>query len=98
MYISNMTHFLDETGNIPQEMPKEARELASFFALVVDQATQKNPDASFSLHCFNKKCNGLINCELSKDSEEIIWECSKCSNSGRISFWQGTRWDNTKKK
>ena len=41
MYISNMTHFLDETGNIPDAMPKEARHLASFHALVVDFATKK---------------------------------------------------------
>jgi len=36
-----MTHFLNEEGNIPKQMPKEARELASFFALVIDE-TIKN--------------------------------------------------------
>jgi len=41
MYISNMQHFLDETGNILKQMPKEARELASFMALVVDTTTKK---------------------------------------------------------
>jgi hypothetical protein len=30
MYISQMPHFLDEKGNIPKQMPKEARELARF--------------------------------------------------------------------
>ncbi|MGC1390887.1 MAG: hypothetical protein WA816_07600 [Bacteroidales bacterium] len=24
MYVSNMVHFLDEKGNIPKQMPKEA--------------------------------------------------------------------------
>jgi hypothetical protein len=33
MYISQMPHFLDEKGNIPKEMPKEARELASFHGI-----------------------------------------------------------------
>lgn len=32
-----MQHFLDESRNIPKQMPKEARELASFFALVIAQ-------------------------------------------------------------
>jgi len=36
-----MPHFLDDKGNIPTEMPKEARELASFLALVVDATTKK---------------------------------------------------------
>jgi hypothetical protein len=36
MYISNMLHFLDDQGNIPKQMPKEARELAGFHALVVN--------------------------------------------------------------
>lgn len=43
MYISNMQHFLDDKGNIPKQMPKEARELASFFALVIDATTKKSP-------------------------------------------------------
>ena len=38
-----MPHFLDEQGNIPKQMPKEARELASFFALVVDATTKTMP-------------------------------------------------------
>ena len=38
-----MTHFLDETGNIPKQMPKEAREMASFLALIVDTSTRINP-------------------------------------------------------
>jgi len=38
-----MTHFIDETGNILKEMPKEARELASFMALVVDETTKIKP-------------------------------------------------------
>jgi len=36
MYVSIFTHFLDEEGNIPKHIPAEARELASFHALIVD--------------------------------------------------------------
>jgi len=40
MYISNILHFLDESGNIAKEMPKEGREMAGFLVLVIDSATQ----------------------------------------------------------
>lgn len=43
MNIPNMTHFLDDQGNIPKQMPKEARELANFLALIVDATTKKMP-------------------------------------------------------
>jgi hypothetical protein len=96
MYISNMTHFLDPSGNIPKEMPKEAREIASFFALVVDETTKKSSNTSIhtEIRCFEKKCDGLIKTEYLKESKEIHWKCSKCPNEGIISHWQKTRWDN----
>ena len=39
MYITKMTHFLNEKGNIPQDIPKEAREPGNFLALIVDSTT-----------------------------------------------------------
>jgi hypothetical protein len=69
MYISNMLHFLDETGNIPKDMHKSARELANFHALVVDETTKsKAPVVLTGLsgrnEYFNKKHNTRrrINC------------------------------------
>ncbi|MFA5818244.1 MAG: hypothetical protein WC854_03075 [Bacteroidales bacterium] len=96
MYISNMTHFLDETGNIPKQMPKEARELASFFALVIDATIKKSPSTvTFTdIRCFKKRCDGLIRSELLSANDEIHWICSKCQNEGRINGWQKTKWDN----
>ena len=98
MYISNMTHFLDDKGNIPKEMPKEARELASFFALVVDTTSKNNPFTltTTDIRCFEKGCQGLIKSEVLKESNEIHWVCSKCTNEGRISGWKLTKWDNRK--
>lgn len=95
MYISNLTHFLDDSGNIPKEMPKEAREMAGFLALVVDVTTQKNTLSDKETRCFIKGCDGKIISEFSSDKKEILWKCSKCDNAGRISFWQNTKWDNT---
>jgi hypothetical protein len=96
MYISNMQHFLDAKGNIPKQMPKEARELASFFALVIDSTTKNIPFTltQTDVRCFEKGCQGLIKSEVLKANNEIHWRCSKCKNEGRISGWKLTKWDN----
>jgi hypothetical protein len=96
MYISNMQHFFDETGNIPKQMPKEARELASFTALVVDATTKNTPFTltQTDIRCFKKGCQGLIKSEVLKENNEIHWVCSKCPNEVRISGWKLTKWDN----
>jgi len=96
MYITNMTHFIDETGNIPTKMPKEARELASFMALVVDETTKESASSVIysGIRCFKKKCVGTINCEFLSANSEIHWVCSRCNNEGIISDWQKTKWDN----
>ncbi len=99
MYISNRTHFLDESGNFPKQIAKEARQLAGFFALVIDTTTKNNPSImkDTEIRCFEKGCNGLIKSELMYGNDEIHWKCSRCKNEGKISGWQGTKWDNSVK-
>jgi len=96
MYISKMIHFLDETGNIPKKMPKEARELASFFALIVDETTKQKSsvDIQTDIRCFEKQCDGMIQSEILIEDDAIHWVCPKCQNEGILSEWQGTKWDN----
>jgi hypothetical protein len=96
MYISNMTHFLDEQGNIPKQIPKEARELANFFALVIDITTKTMPSTltSTDIRCFKKGCHGVIKSAIKPKTGEIHWYCPECENEGVISHWMGTRWDN----
>ena len=91
-----MQHFLDEKGNIPKNMPKQARELASFMALIVDTTTKKIPFtlSQTDIRCFKKKCEGLIKSEVLKENNEIHWVCSECDNEGMISDWKLTKWDN----
>ena len=94
-----MQHFLDEQGNIPKQMTKEARELASFFALVIDITTNTLPATLIStdIRCFEKGCNGSIKSELVGLKGKIHWKCSKCPNEGVINHWQKTKWDNISK-
>jgi hypothetical protein len=96
MYITNMRHFLDETGSIPKQMPQEARELASFLALVVDATTKTMPSilTTTDIRCFQKGCHGLIKTAIKHDNAEIHWYCPECENEGEISEWQKTKWDN----
>ena len=91
-----MQHFLDETGNIPTDTHKSARELAGFHALVVDETTKsKSAVVLTGLRCFIKNCEGTIKSEILAEEEDAIhWLCTNCENEGVISYWQGTRWDN----
>jgi len=94
MYITNFKHFLDENGNIPTDMPKQARELANFLALLIDDASTGDYDAEPTIRCIEKKCEGLIVPTLIEENEEIYWVCAECETKGVISNWQGTKWDN----
>ena len=84
-----MTHFPDEQGNIPTKMPREARELPSFMALVVDATTKLLPSTltSTEIRYFKKGCHGLIKSAMSPDGKEIHWYCPECENEGVISEW-----------
>ncbi len=63
-YITNLTHFLDDTGNIPGSMPKEARNLASFLALVVDEVNRYFPRTDkgieTSINGFKPTCTATV--------------------------------------
>jgi hypothetical protein len=100
MYITNMQHFLDVNGNIPEGMHEEAKALAGFHALVVDAATQNGlSDLPIltDLRCFEKGCEGTIMIEGVLSENRIQWHCDYCEEMGGIiSEWQGTKFDNTK--
>ena len=98
-YITDLTHFLDEMGNIPKNSPAEARKLASFLALVVEEVTRQHPqtndDIQTTLLCFKKPCNGRIIGTLDEQNQLVRWHCPHCGENGTISNWQDTRWDST---
>jgi hypothetical protein len=97
-YITDITHYLDESGNFPARMPKPARELAAFLTMVIEAATSQFPEEPFvdtDLRCFIKGCHGNISTFLPLMNEVIKWECSDCDCAGTISNWQDSRWDFT---
>lgn len=94
MYITNFQHFLDEQGSIPKNIPKDARELANFLALLIDDASTGDYDAEPTIRCIKKGCDGLIVPTLIEENDDISWVCVECKTKGIISDWRGTKWDN----
>ncbi len=96
MYITNIKHYLDKAGNIPTSLPKEERELASFLALIVDEATNVYPEkiCDTPIRCLNPECTSCITSEFVQDDKVIYWGCNDCEYDGIISDWQKSRWDN----
>jgi hypothetical protein len=96
MYITNIQHLLDASVTMPDEMPKEARELIGFLTIVIDITTKDLPHTltSTDIRCFTKGCNGFIKTALRPDTEEIHWYCPDCEEEGVINGWQKSKWDN----
>ena len=95
-YITNIRHFLDESGEIAEIMPKSGRMIASYFASLIDTATKAFPTRSFnsSVRCRTPRCREEIVLTLTDPKKDIHWYCPGCHDEGYISNWQGTKWDN----
>jgi hypothetical protein len=95
MYITNLKHLLNASEKMPEEMPKEARELTGFLTLIVDSSTTSvsHTLTSTEVRCFEKGCDGLIKAAIRPDTDEIHWYCPLCESEGLINNWQGTKWD-----
>ena len=94
MHITNFQHYLDDHANIPTSIPKEARELANFLALLIDDASTGDYDSEPTIRCIEKGCVGLIVPTWIQDEDEIYWVCVTCKKKGVITDWRGTKWDN----
>jgi len=95
MYSIDITHYLDEDGNIVKDMPSEAKQLASFVALVVDFTSLNCPDkfTDTKIPCRNGGCFGETLSRYNPETKDIIWRCTNCSHKGVIRNWQNTKWD-----
>jgi hypothetical protein len=96
--ISNLSHFLDERGNIaPANGP--ARRIADHLIRIVAEVTG-NLDADDGLFTgipcrrrpARKPCKGLVQATFS-DMDTIAWWCGQCGDNGLITGWEDTLWD-----
>ena len=94
MYITDIRHFLDDKGAIgPRRGP--ARRIAEFHAAAVAYATDFDGSGLTAPSCFKCKQAAV---EMSiAPADTIDWSCPRCRSGGRISNWQGTFWDLSKR-
>jgi len=94
-YVTDITHYLDEYGNLAEEMPGPARKLASFLVLIIDTTSFKCSQefADTDIPCRKKGCFGKIMARFDRDTEDITWHCPNCGEEGVIRSWQKTKWD-----
>ena len=96
--ITDMSHFLDKNGTIPESLPNKARTLSQRIGAIVLAVTE-DPQTSQNtvVPCWNtinrKKCTGLIDAGINLGYFNIIWYCLKCGDNGSITHWQQTPWD-----
>jgi hypothetical protein len=97
-YVTDITHYLDETGELAQ-LPGPARGLASFLTLLIEAATGA-PSAGehdSGIRCMAKACRGTIRTSLPPGQDEILWHCRACGLNGVIRNWDNTKWNQLKR-
>ena len=97
-WITDLTHFLDEDGQIaPADGP--ARRLAEHLTAIVAMASYPEIviPAEFSVRCrrrpARKPCSGHIEADLYASTDEIMWWCTQCDDKGYIRNWRRSMWD-----
>jgi hypothetical protein len=93
-YVTDITHYLDETGELAQ-LPGPARKLASFLSLLIEAETGAPAagDHDSGIRCRAKACRGTIRTSLPPGRDEISWHCSACGHNGVIRNWHKTKWN-----
>ena len=97
-WVIDLRHYDWSEGNA-DEIPREAIRLAEYFASIVESALRNSPFGAglTGVQCRRrpgrKRCTGRIEAELTPREDELHWWCPECGDNGRISNWEGTRWD-----
>jgi len=96
--ITNIQHFLDENGEVPN-ISQEATELLIFLSAVIEAASSKydSPVTFANTKCRNmtdgESCPGEIEVWVYAEDNTIGWECLECGEEGVVTHWEGTQWD-----
>ena len=95
-WITNMTHFLDERGRLPEKYG--SRRIANHLGSIVTALTtspsavpRELPSPAASVK--RKACSGKIIAGFEPGTANIIWSCPACNDRGLIRNWQNTFWD-----
>ena len=97
-WITDITHFLDEEGEIISE-PPQARKLAEYLTAIIIMASFPDPEypQEYQVKCRRrpnrKPCLEGVVGFVDPETDDVVWMCPVCGDRGLISHWQGTRWD-----
>lgn len=97
-WITDLTHFLDETGQIAPESGPDRR-LAEHITAIVAMASLPEIviPPEYKVKCRRrpgrKPCAGFIDADIDPETDEIVWWCDKCDDNGYIQNWKDSMWD-----
>ncbi len=98
-WVTDMRHYLDETGSLAATMPAPALNLALFLGSIVGWVTGRGADRAprTNVPCPRSpgrlRCRGEIVADLEPAGAAITWHCPACGDNGVIRGWEDTRWD-----
>jgi hypothetical protein len=96
-WVTHLPHFLDEQGNIPNDLPVPARRLVKAICDFITYATHFDREDNKLPQCFvtikRKHCVGTVVPLVSSGDDTIDWYCQSCGSRGSISGWRHTLWD-----
>jgi hypothetical protein len=97
-WIIDLTHYLDEDGDIISE-PSPAKALAKYFTAIVFMASFPDPEypPEYKVMCRRrpnrKPCLTELISFVDPETDDIMWMCPRCNDRGLISNWKGSMWD-----
>jgi len=97
-WITDISHFLDENGELISE-PSQARKLGEFLAAIIVMASYPDPEYphEYRVSCRRrpnrKLCQTDIAGWLDPETDDVVWICPICQDKGLIRNWRGTIWD-----
>jgi hypothetical protein len=98
-YVTDPWHFLDDTGNLPDDLPGPARKLSLFLSQIIEECSAQPAGETIetSLKCRRrpgrKPCPGKILSWRNNENDSIKWMCTQCGTGGEIHNWRGCPWD-----
>jgi hypothetical protein len=89
LYITDASHFVDTKGAIgPKRGP--ARKMSDFLSSVIVAATLTDQQSVNQPKCI--KCTEPVEAAIGA-CDAVLWSCTVCAATGRISNWRRTFWD-----
>lgn len=100
-YFTDLRHFLDDDGRLPDHLPEPALNLALHQGAVVEWMTAVIAEDVEVTNVLcrrrprRRRCRGRIVARFHPQSDAVEWYCPICDDNGVIEGWAGTPWDRT---